>query len=74
MNEGFEMGMDIGVYVISGLMAEGFYCTKKGWQAMRDSRAAQIQLSTGMPAEDFALLMQPVIDKMVEKIEKAKEV
>lgn len=71
-NQEFSLGMDVGIYLIAGLMAEGFDCTQRGWEILKAARAADIEKATNTPAEDVALLMQPAIDMMVKSIEEAK--
>lgn len=64
-NQLISMGMDLGIYVLAGLMAEGYVVSPRGWEILKANRADELQKATNMPAEDIALSVQPTIDVMV---------
>jgi hypothetical protein len=70
-NDLITMGMDLGVYTISKLMASGYGSTQKGWEIMKESRAAALEAQTGMKPERLSELVQPFIDDMMERIKEA---
>ena len=62
------VGMDLGVYVLAKLQREGVVMTPEALQALGEYSAKSIEEATGVPAEDLALTVQPIIDKMLEKL------
>lgn len=68
-----QMGADLGIYVIASLFAEtGLKLTPRGFQAMADFSAADIERICGLPAEDFALKVQPMVDEIKRMIREAE--
>lgn len=71
MNKDISIGMDLGVYAFCLLMARNQ--AKWNWQPrdfekFADRIAQNIEMETGMPAEDVALHLIPVLEKAMENI------
>lgn len=67
-NDLITMGMNLGIYTFSKFFTEGAVPNAKAFAIMRDHCAKQLEDQTGMPAEDLATSVQPVIDEMMGKI------
>lgn len=67
--EYINMGMFTGMYMLVELMQNGWSPSDKGLEALRQMCATNIEKTSGMPAEDYALLMQPGIDVLIKHIE-----
>lgn len=63
-----NIGLNLGVYVITQILAEGFEITPDAAQNISFFASGEIEKLTDMPAEDFSLLVQPVIDEMTKHI------
>jgi predicted mannosyl-3-phosphoglycerate phosphatase (HAD superfamily) len=68
-----EIGVDLGVFTIANLLLEGLELDQHQLQKLSDLSAQHIELMTGMPAEDFALKVQPVID-IITKVTKGESI
>lgn len=71
-NELITMGMNLGLYTLAKLFAQGITPSPKSWEVLRDHCAEQLEKQTGMPAEDLAMHVQPAVDIMMERVEKFK--
>jgi hypothetical protein len=67
-NELITMGMNLGLYTFAKLFSEGVAPTPKSWEIMRDHCAKQLEGQTGLPIEDLALKVQPIVDNMLERV------
>lgn len=67
--EYINMGMFTGMYMLVQLLQNGWQPSPKGLEALKNMCGDNIEKTSGMPAEDYALLMQPGIDEMIKHIE-----
>ena len=67
-----EIGADLGVFTVINLLLEGARLDQSMLQALSDLCAKHIEETTGMPAEDFALKVGPVVEQIIKEA-KAKE-
>lgn len=61
-----EIGVDLGIFTIANLLLESPRLDPSQLQTLADLSAKHIEEMTGMPAEDFALKVKPVIDIMIK--------
>lgn len=61
-----EIGVDLGVFTVANLLLEGASLDQSQLQVLSDLCAKHIQEMTGMPAEDFALKVAPVVEKIIK--------
>jgi hypothetical protein len=68
-NDLITMGMNLGIYTFAKFFTEGGVAPNaRGWEIIRDHTAKMIEEQTGMPAEDLALHVQPVIEDMLSRL------
>lgn len=63
-----EMGVDLGVFTIMNIFLAGMAIDPKQMQSLADMCALHIEHTSGMPAEDFALKVQPIVDKLIATV------
>ena len=68
-NDLISLGMNLGVYTFAKLFTEGVVPSAKAFEIMRDHCAAELEKQTGTPVEDLALLTDPTIQDMLDKIQ-----
>lgn len=61
-----EIGVDLGIFTISNLLLEGATLDQAMLQKLSDLCATHIEEVTGMPAEDFALKVKPIVDQTIK--------
>jgi hypothetical protein len=61
-----EIGVDLGVFTLANIFIEGGHLDPDQMQQLADLCSKHIQELTGMPAEDFALKVKPVIDTIIK--------
>jgi len=66
------VGMDLGIYVAAKLASEGLQTSPEGWERISKKFAANVEAQMGVPAEDLALMVQPVIDSARNQIGNAE--
>lgn len=64
-----NMGMYTGMYLLVEMILGGWQPTERGLETMKSIFGKQIEQISGMPAEDYALLMRPGVDEMLKHIE-----
>lgn len=67
-NELITMGLNLGVYTFAKFFSEGVMPTTRAFETMRDHCAAELEKQTGMPVEDLATSVQPVVDDMLKRV------
>jgi hypothetical protein len=63
-----SLGMDVAVVLFAKLSADGVTMTPAAWKVLGEHAAQSIEAATGVPGEDMALTLQPIVDGMLEKI------
>jgi len=66
------VGMDLGIYVAAKLASEGLQTSPQGWESISKKFGANVEAQTGVPVEDLALMVQPVIDSARNQIRNAR--
>lgn len=61
-----EIGVDLGVFSVVNILLEGATFERQLLQELSDLCAKHIEDVSGMPAEDFALKVQPSIDAILK--------
>jgi hypothetical protein len=61
-----NLGVAVGVYLITSALADGVVYSREGLRRIADSCADDIHGMTDIPAEDFCLSMQPVLDDIMK--------
>lgn len=64
-----NMGMFTGMYLLVEMIKGGWNPTERGLDTMLKIFGDNIEKISGMPAEDYALLMRPGVDEMLKHIE-----
>jgi len=66
--EMINVGFDLAIFTVAKLVREGVDFTPEAWDQLGNYSAESIQKATDVPAEDLALHVQPIIDRMLEKL------
>jgi hypothetical protein len=67
------MGLNTGTFLLASLIAEGYMMSPRGAEIMKDYAARDIDKITGMPAEDFAMQMEPALRVMLDAVERGQK-
>lgn len=67
-----EIGATLGVYTVVNMLLEGIGLSDSQLQEISDLAAKEIQELSGMPAEDFTLMAQPIITKLTKQSKEKK--
>jgi hypothetical protein len=68
-----SMGMNLGMYTISRLMANGhFTMTHEGWKEMSNTHIKQLEKLSGMSADTIAIWVEPHVREAIETIARLK--
>lgn len=66
--EMISLGMDVAVVLFAQLSAEGVTMSPEAWKVLGQHADESIEKATGVPGEDMALTLKPLIDGMIEKV------
>jgi hypothetical protein len=67
-NELITLGFNIGLYSAAQMILEGLPTSDLAMRALKETASQDIQKATGAPIEDFASMIDPMMEEVVKII------